>query len=119
MPSPPSHNWLEIKQTGSVTIATFLQRQMHDEEAIDLVGEELLELVDKGVRSLILNFEPVRRMATHLLGELLVLHKKLHALEGRMVLCGFNSELRETFNILRLDKVFSIFDTEEAALESF
>jgi anti-sigma B factor antagonist len=119
MSAPTSHDWLEIRQAGPVTVVKFLQRQMHDEEAIDLVGEELLGLVKNGMRNLALNFEPVRRIATHMLGELLVLHKKVHAVDGRLVLCGFNPELRETFSVLKLDQVFSIFATEEEALESF
>lgn len=119
MASSSPHDWLEIRQVGPVTVAKFLQRVIHDEEAIDLVGEELIELVAKGVHSLVLNFEPVRRIATHLLGELLVLHKRLHGVEGRLALCGFTAELRETFSILKLDQVFTIFATEEEALESF
>jgi anti-anti-sigma factor len=117
---PPSpHDWLDIRQVGPVTVVKFLQRQMHDEEAIDLVGEELRKLIEDGVRNLVLNFQPVRRMATHMLGELLVLHKKLFAADGRLVLCGFNPELAETFTILRLDQVFTALPTEDEAVESF
>jgi anti-anti-sigma factor len=120
MSAAVSQRWLEIKQVGPVTVATFTQAIMFNEEEIDCVGEQLQSLIqDPSGRQLVLNFSAVEHIASHFLGELIVLHKKVLTAAGRLALCEFNPPLRETFEVLRLTCIFNVYDTEEEALRSF
>jgi anti-sigma B factor antagonist len=119
MPSKPPP-LLEFKSSGDVTIVTFTHDDLMDEEVIDYAGRELVELVaGQGCWQLVLNFGAVKRMSTHMLGELIILHKKMQTAGGRMVLCGLNPELIKIFRMTRLTAIFAICNTEEEACQSF
>lgn len=116
----PSQRWLRIEPVGDVAVVRFLQPRILDEEIIEYIGEELLRMVEKeGCRRMILDFRLVEAVATHLLGELLLVHKKIQAAGGRLALCEFQPSLQEIFDVLKLTLVFHICDTEEKARKSF
>ena len=115
----PSQRWLKVEPVGDVAFVRFLQPRILDEEVIQYIGEELVRLVDEGCRRIVLDFRPVDAVATHMLGELLLVHKKIQAAGGRMALCEFRPHLREVFDLLKLSEVFHLYDTEQQAAESF
>jgi anti-sigma B factor antagonist len=120
MQSDPPERWLEVEPKGDIAVVRFLQPRILDEEIIDYIGQELLRLVDKeGCRKMVLDFRQVDAMATHMLGELLVLHKKIQAAGGRLALCEFRPHLREVFEVLKLTQVFHMYESETAAMQSF
>jgi len=120
MTSQPAPQHLDIKQDGPITIVTFTGRELVDEEVIEFIGRELIRLVDDlGYRQLLLNFGAVVRMATHMLGELIVLHKKIKTADGQLALCKLHPHLREVFEVTRLNLIFPIYDDEPQALQSF
>jgi anti-sigma B factor antagonist len=84
---------------------------------LDCLGEDLLGVVEKsGCGRLVLDFAAVDRIASEMLGVLVVTHKRLVARGGRMALCSMKPELREVFANLRLDQVFAIYDGVQEAL---
>jgi anti-sigma B factor antagonist len=108
-----------VEQVDGVTLVYVLPRELVDEEAIDCLGEQLRDLVERqSDPRLVLHFGPVERMASHMLGELIVLHKKVATAGGKLVLCAFTPELRETLELLKLDRVFSIRATEQEAVQA-
>ena len=120
MSSTLSEPYLQIRQTGPVTVAAFTQPVLFHEEEIDCIGEQLRALItDSGCRLLVLNFAAVSHVASHLLGELIVLHKKMIEADGHLALCEFTSQLQETFQMLRLTLIFNVYDTEDEALRAF
>lgn len=119
MQNSPSQHWLRVEPIGEVAVIRFLQPRILDEEIINYIGAELLRLVDEGCRRIVLDLSPVEAMATHMLGELLVVHKKVQAAGGRLAMCEFQPQLREVFDLLKLPQVFHVYDTEREALQSF
>jgi anti-sigma B factor antagonist len=111
--------WLQVEQVGGASVVRLLQTELFNEEGIDCVGEQLRDLVDRqGCHRLVLHFGAVERMASHMVGELIVLQKLIQAKGGRLVLCALNPHLLETFELLKLDRVFSIRDSEQQALQT-
>lgn len=116
--SPPDH-WLEVEEKDGACVVRFVCADLFHDETIDCIGEQLRDLIHRGgCRRLILHFGQVRRMSSHMVGELVVLLKRMLAAGGLLVLCAFVPELRDTFTLLRLDSIFTIRDTEEEALRS-
>lgn len=112
--------WLRMEPAGDVVVVRFLQPRILDEEIIEYIGEELLRLIEQdGFRRMVLNFREVEAVATHLLGELLLVQKRLQAAGGRLALCEFQPSLQEVFDILRLPLVFFICASEDEAIRSF
>src|SRR6516225_8590592 len=96
--------WLETEELDGVVVVRFVQPDLMHEETIDSIREQIRDLIQRGgCRRLVLQFGAVRRISSHMLGELVVLLKRMLAADGKMVLCAFVKDLRDTFALLRLD----------------
>jgi anti-anti-sigma factor len=115
-----SQRWLEFRQAGTVTVVTFTTDEVFEEEEIQVIGEELLRRVETTRPPyFVLNFFTVVRMSSHMIGELMAVHKRTVAAGGRLALCGLRQQLRDIFTFLKLDQIFPIYETEEEAVRSF
>lgn len=104
------HAGLEVDQIGDITVVKFTRRRLLTEEQIEDLGEQLFQLVDReGRRKLVINFAGVDRMTTALLGKLILLHRKLQAVNGWLVLCQIAPHLYEIFQMFRLPNLFAVW----------
>ena len=118
--SSPRRRRLEVEDIGDVTIVNFTDRKILDEQNIQIIGDQLFSLVDEaGRRKLLLNFGRVEYLSSAALAKLITLNKKLQAVNGRLILCGIAPEIREVFEITKLNKLFTIHEEEQAALQAF
>jgi anti-sigma B factor antagonist len=53
------------------------------------------------------------------LGALLSCWRQLQAKEGDLVLCGISKPVRALFELVRMHRLFHIFDTQEEAVQAF
>jgi len=99
-----------IVESGmDVTIVTFTEERIVDEEQIRELQESFGPIIEKNQdKELILNFANVKFMTSALLGLLVRVHKKVCELGGRLRLSNLNSNLRKVFEITQLTKVFEI-----------
>ncbi len=103
-----------------VTIVRFTDTKVIDQRNINLIGAELVEMVEKGgVRKMLVNLENVQYLSSAVLGKLISLAKSLRMNKGVLKLCCIAAPIFEVFEITRLDKVFDIYKTEAEALEAF
>ena len=120
MPPLPSARLLEVEQVSDITVVRLPWKELLDDETIEHVGGQLYALVDHlGTRKLVLNLSSVKRMASLMLGKIMTLHKKLKPLQGKLVLCGIDPDIRRVFDILRFPQLLSICKDEQEALQSF
>jgi anti-sigma B factor antagonist len=119
-PQAPRRRRLEVEDIGDVTVVNFVDRKILDEQNIQIIGEQLFSLVDElGRRKILLNFQNVEFLSSAALGKLITLNRKLQGVGGRLVMCGIAKEIREVFEITKLDKLFKIFADEQSALQAF
>ena len=116
-----SYTYLDLKDAGEVLVVGFKQASILDQRIIDQIGREFEQagLEASGNRKLLLNFQGVEFMSSAMLGKLITLFKKLQARSGRLILCNISPEIQEVFKITKLDKLFTILDDEQVALQSF
>jgi len=116
----PRRRRLEVEDIGDVTVVNFVDRKILDEQNIQLIGEQLFSLVDDlGRRKILLNFQNVEFLSSAALGKLITLNRKLQSVEGRLVMCSIAKEIREVFEITKLDKLFKIYNEEQAVCYHF
>ena len=116
----PSRRHLRLEQIDGVTVVSFVDTKIVTEENIQEVGDQLYSLVEaEGHRQILLNFENVQYLSSAALGKLINLKKKVGVVKGKLKLCCIHPDLMEVFKITRLDQVFEIYDTEQAALKKF
>ena len=118
--SKPRRWRLEVEDIGGVTVATFTDRKILDEQNIQVMGDQLFRLVDeKGRKDLVLNFANVEFMSSAALGKLMTLRKKVQEAGGKLVLCNIDPRIFEVFTITKLDKLLTICGDEQEALQKF
>lgn len=115
-----SRSHLRTETIDDVTVVSFVDTTIRDEEIIQAVGDELFSLVeDDGHSQLLLNFGNVQYLSSAALGKLINLRNKIKKAGGTLKLSSIADELMEVFRLTRLDKVLEIFDEEQEALASF
>src|SRR6516165_11099249 len=117
---PPRRRRLEVEDIGDITVVNFTDRKILDEQNIQIIGEQLFSLVDEmGRRKVLLNFGNVEYLSSAALAKFITLNKKLQKAEGRLILCNIDPQIKEVFEITKLNKLFTIHDEEQAALQAF
>lgn len=120
MSQAPRRRRLEVEQVGDVTVVTFTDRKILDEQNIQAIGEQLFALVDElGKKKLLLNFGNVEYLSSAALAKLMILNRKVNTAKGKLMMCSISDQILEVFEITKLNKIFSIQPNEEEALEKF
>lgn len=79
--------------------------------------EEVAALIDGGASRLVVDFGQTSFLDSSGLGALTGVLKKIGH-RGDLVVCGLNSDLQQMFKICRMDRVFTIYRDEAAALQA-
>jgi anti-sigma B factor antagonist len=111
---------LDIEEVNGVTIARFTDKKILDESNIQVIGNQLFSLVDEDHRQkIVLDFTNVEYLSSAALGKLITMDKKVKGGGGKLRLCSIRSDILEVFKITRLDKLFTIKENRDKALEGF
>src|SRR5512139_2023048 len=111
---------LRVSKEADVQLVEFEDRKILDELSITQIGEQLSELVASQPNiKLLLNFKNVEHLSSAALGMLITLDKQVKEERGRLKLSNIRPQIFEVFKITRLNRLFEIHDTVEAALQSF
>lgn len=111
---------LVVREDSGVTIVGFGGTTLIDAEYIEQIAGDLYELIDKHkANRLVLDFSAVKFLASRMLGVLLTLKKKSEAEKGGLALCAVRDDLKKVFAVTNLDRTFSFFEDESAALAHF
>jgi anti-sigma B factor antagonist len=120
MSTAPRRQRLEVEDIGDITVVNFIDKKILDEQNIQVIGDQLFRLVEElGRQKLLLNFGNVEYLSSAALGKLITLHKKVNAAGGKLILCNIDPQIREVFEITKLNKIFTIHKEEQSALQAF
>ena len=81
------------------------------------IEAEVVQLIDIGERNLIFNCREMNYISSSGLRVFLVAQKKVISMEGKLYLCNMQPAIQEIFRISGFSNLFSIFDSQEEALE--
>ncbi len=111
---------INVEEVGDVTIASFVDKKILDENNIQLIGSQLFALIEEdGRKRIILDFSNVEYLSSAALGKLITMDKKVKGSGGKLRLCSIRPDIYEVFAITKLNKLFDIKDTQEDALQGF
>lgn len=81
------------------------------------LAERLWKLLDQQfTRRLVLELDDVPVLRSALIGEIVRLHKRIHAHGGMMRVCGLSDSNREVLRMCRLDGRFPAYDSRTDAV---
>lgn len=117
-PTGPSR--LRVKQQKDVTQVEFIDRNILDESNIQQIGDEITDLVESAPSpKLLISFSNVDHLSSAALGTMITINNKIKLKKGQLRLANIDPQIYEVFKITKLDKLFQIHDTTDAALASF
>ncbi len=79
--------------------------------------QKILEELDRGERRFVVDFARTGYIDSSGLGVLVSLSKKVREVGGELRLANLNDDLRTLFELTKLDTLFQIYDSREAALQ--
>jgi anti-sigma B factor antagonist len=113
----PARTRLDLNDSAAITVVKLKDQKIIDPEAIQELGQELFDLVDREERrKLVLNFCNVEFLSSAALGKLITFEKKAKRVGADLILTNISPEIYQVFAITNLDKLFKIKDTEADAL---
>ncbi len=108
---------LKLSESKQVTVVTFNDSKIIDEEEIHELGQELYDLIDReNLKKIVLNFGNVEFLSSAALGKLISFEKKVRTSKAELILTNIRPEIYEVFAITKLTKLFKIKDDEADAL---
>ena len=108
---------INVNQSGEVSVVTFADSKIIDEEEIQELGQELYDLVERDERKkIVLNFGNVEFLSSAALGKLIGFEKRVKQHSSELILTNIRPEIYEVFAITKLTKLFEIKDDEADAL---
>ena len=111
---------ITLRTSGAVVVAEFTKGELKDEREILRVLDKLGDLVEKRNKvQLLLNLSGVTYISSSGLGAIVSLMKKIAAKEGGMKICCLRPDVREVFEVMQLDRIIPVVDTEQEALAQF
>ena len=80
---------------------------------------KLTQLVDQGVKKIVINFEKLEYINSAGLRVLLMTAKQLNAINGELRVSSLNEDVREIFRMAGFTTILRVKPTEKDALEGF
>jgi anti-anti-sigma factor len=110
---------------------TITQRTLADVAILDLQGRLVgdagnlflatlsPQIVDLGIRKVLLNFKDLAQCDSMGIGALLRIHTSLQNIGGRLVICEVNDLITKVFTLTHIDAVLHVVAAEADAAEAF
>lgn len=111
---------LTIENSEQVIRIGFLDRNILEEAAIQMIGDQVSDLIDTTPNpKLLMDFADVDHLSSAALGMLITINNRIRAKGGQLRLATIDPQIYEVFAITKLNKLFNICKTAEDAMSSF
>lgn len=109
---------MEIKQdkVDDVTVVSLVGRI--DSTAAQDFEEKLIEIIDSGINTLVLDFSEIKFISSAGLRVLLLGAKKVKPYGGKLVLAAMSQDVKEVFDISGFSSIFNIHENVNAAVSA-
>ncbi|MFG0241738.1 MAG: STAS domain-containing protein [Phycisphaerales bacterium JB054] len=115
-----SDSRIRVKEVDGVTQVEFIDRNILDEANIQAIGEEIDGIIaNSPAPKLLISFANVDHLSSAALGTLITINTKIRNRAGKLCLADIDPQIYEVFVITRLNQLFDIHESKEAAMKAF
>ena len=114
----PTYQHIAVSRENNVFCVRLKNVNLQEHEVQDF-GDELLRLIDEaGCRKLVMSLGPdePHLLFSVFLAKLVMIHRRLMELDGRMMLCNVNAEVMGVFKACQLDTYFDFAPDSSSAV---
>lgn len=108
----------EVEMIGEIAVATITVETLSLDYGVVLLADVLDDLVDSGIRHLVLDIQNVRHMDSACVGCMVETLNKLAHSGGRIALANPGANVSYLFRLTRLDRVFPVCGDVMAAVNT-
>lgn len=109
---------IHVSERNGILLVEVAAEQLTAVKAVDQFDHCMRELLeDFSQTTWLVDFRDVTFLVTPAVNTLLSLTKQLRARNGALILCGVNENIRRVFALMKLDRVFTIDEDVEAAMQ--
>jgi anti-sigma B factor antagonist len=108
---------IAVEKFGAVTIATLHGDDLDASNVNDFKRDIAPVLAGNG--NVIVDLSHLRFVDSSGLGAMLSCLRQLNATGGDLKLCGMSKAVRAVFELVRMHRIFDIYDTREQAVSAF
>ena len=105
---------VKVREVDGITVIRVIEKKLY-QNVVGQFQEKMTSLVDNGKRYLIVDLSAVDVMNSSGLGVLILTWDRLSKEGGDLVIVGLGSLLKELFQRMRLDLIFTLAETEQEA----
>lgn len=108
---------LRLEPAGEVSVVTILEKTLdagNSQEFKNRIGPIL-----EAHKQVVLEMSRLTFVDSSGCGALLSCLRKVKSYNGDLILCSLSSQVRDLFNVIRMDQLFRIFETRDQAVEAF
>ena len=115
----PSSDYFSLETRQTAQIVSF-KRDIHNADAIELIHAQIRQLIDAASQPrLVLDFAHLRNIGSNFLGMVMGISMQATRKEGQVRVCNMTPEIRDLFNLTRLDKIVPVHASVDDAVASF
>ena len=116
MPADTNNLVKDIRKTPEATIVVLSgDIDLHHSPALH---STLVEVTNERPKKLLLDLSDVPYMDSSGVGTMVEVFRRVNAYKGKMFIFGLNSRVRSIFEITKLDRFFTLCETQEEALKA-
>ena len=108
---------LIVENTNGISVITLVSDVLDAENSKDF-KREMTPLLQPGAR-MVLDIGQLKFIDSSGLGSLLSCLRQLNASNGDLKLCGMGKPVRALFELVRMHRIFEIFNTRDEAVNSY
>ncbi len=113
-----NQRYLTLAEHDDVVVAMVGIAQINDEENIEELGHELFAVVDQyGFSKVVLDLTGVQYITSSVVGKIITLHRKLHRINGQLVLCCLTKGVEDVLSASRMLSYFAHAATTQEAID--
>lgn len=111
---------IKIRTIHDGKIAIFdIKGSLTGDEETDMLRAAVADFLEQGNKSLVINLQKVNYMNSSGIGAIIAAHASYAKQGGEVRLAGVTNNVQNLFVVTRLIDVFDVYDTVDAAIESF
>ena len=110
---------LVTREKNDVLVICFTVDIIRSTEAVQRIGEELINLAHSGGGKVLLDLGRLQQMPSLMIGSIMALNKECAEHKITLRLCSLQPHIKEVFKVTGLEKMLKIHDTEESAIAAF
>jgi anti-sigma B factor antagonist len=107
---------IDVRTESDVTIVKPNGRM--DFNALQEFNALLTQTIKAGAKKILLDFSDLEYLSSSGIRTMVDCQKQVDAQKGILAFCALNSQIKELFQVVQLDKVFKIFPSEFEALDA-